>query len=729
MSASPARDRWTAPSRLGTLTLRPEQRACAHRVVAAIAEFGGALLADAPGTGKTVVALAVAADAPEPPTLVVAPAVLRDHWHRLAKRADVRIAFTTFEALSRGATPAHAAFMIVDEAHHARTPTTARYRALADLCRAARVLLLTATPVVNGARDRDALLALFLGSQAATLGADRLARCIIRQQVRQAASAGRPPMRRLPTLAGAGGVNGVADALRTLPPPFPASDGLDATALVRLTLAMAWRSSLAALDAALRRRLQRGGALREALMAGHWPDRRTLRQWIVGDDATQLPLPGFFVSADVPTTVAVPTLDRHLDAVRHLREMIRPCVEVDTATRADALRTLAARHPARRIAVLARHADTVHALHRALRTEPGVIAVTGARVRAAAGRWSRAEVLEALGPRARPLRADDPRAIRILLATDLLAEGIELQGVSILVHADRTWTPARHEQREGRIARIGALEPTVLVTAFRAPRGASELLGLGARLETKHRARRDAVRDAERLAALAARLERVTAMPLALVTTDVSIRVVAELSLGAHRHHVAGIRRDGRWRFSRAPHALLRAAAGRPVHMTPACRAAVRAALVRWLRRECTMAWLMPARERTADAPPTGRDAFATPLRLARRRIAEHVVRLPLANRGTAATDLEAVLARIAATRNAGTERQLIRLLRDTRTPGAFAAAIRRVDAERHGVTGPGDAASTRLVRLYAFSAARTIPRQARPHVRPSASPGSAGPR
>jgi superfamily II DNA/RNA helicase len=126
-----------------------------------------------------------------------------------------------------------------------------------------------------------------------------------------------------------------------------------------------------------------------------------------------------------------------------------------------------------------------------------VVAITGERVSAAHGKWSRAELLHALGPRAGPLRDDDPRAIRILLATDLLAEGVELQGVRILVHADRTWTPARHEQREGRIARIGAAGAEVLVTRMLAPLGAVPLLRLSARLARKQRARVAAVESAE----------------------------------------------------------------------------------------------------------------------------------------------------------------------------------------------------------------------------------------
>jgi superfamily II DNA or RNA helicase len=45
---------------------------------------------------------------------------------------------------------------------------------------------------------------------------------------------------------------------------------------------------------------------------------------------------------------------------------------------------------------------------------------------------------------------------RILVATDCLSEGINLQGLfTAVVHYDLSWNPTRHEQREGRVDRFG----------------------------------------------------------------------------------------------------------------------------------------------------------------------------------------------------------------------------------------------------------------------------------
>ena len=51
---------------------------------------------------------------------------------------------------------------------------------------------------------------------------------------------------------------------------------------------------------------------------------------------------------------------------------------------------------------------------------------------------------------------------RILVATDCLSEGINLQGwFDAVIHYDLSWNPTRHQQREGRIDRFGQKSATV----------------------------------------------------------------------------------------------------------------------------------------------------------------------------------------------------------------------------------------------------------------------------
>jgi superfamily II DNA or RNA helicase len=659
-------------ARVGRFRLRPEQREALAAVERALERHGGALLADPPGTGKTVIALALASRT-RPPALVAAPAALRAQWIRAAAAAGVEIRFASFESLGRGAEVAGAPLLIVDEAHHARTPGTRRYARLAEICTGARVLLLSATPVVNRDADRDALLALFLGARATALDARTLADVVVR---RLGADDPRPPLRRLAPLRAAAEVRGLGHAISSLPPPLPAADGLAATALVRITLAMAWRSSLAALDATLRRREQRGRALADRLAAGNWPRRATLHLWVHGDDATQLPLPFDLDDAAAAPATALETVRRHLRAVHDLRLRIAPHITADARSRADALSSLVASHPTRRVVCFAQHAATIVTLWRALRQQPGVVAVTGERVRAAAGRWTRDELLRALGPGARALSMRDPRAIRLLLATDLLAEGVELQGVGIVVHGDAAWTPARLEQREGRAARAGAIAADVLVTHFRPPRGARTLLRLASRLAQKRAARTTALADAsaeERCARLLSAWSTPSTPPPTPVSASVRGPQRRLLALVAHGSSprgtlVAGRWLCGRWRLSDRPAVIARCVAaglGPNCATDPATERGARAAIAGWAARE---------RARAELGGAVGADAALW--RQLRRRVSRAVDRLSFPERAQRASAWEAALRTIASEPGVGASRRIAALDRAVADDRAFADAL-----------------------------------------------------
>src|SRR4051812_3804653 len=136
---------------LGSLTLRPHQITAVERLLAIIGRFRGALLADAVGLGKTYVALAIAKEHARP--LLICPAALRPMWERAMVASGVRFPIVGVESLARGSIALEPDIVIVDEAHHLRTPTTKRYQALASIAEQCHVLLLSATPLHNSRRD------------------------------------------------------------------------------------------------------------------------------------------------------------------------------------------------------------------------------------------------------------------------------------------------------------------------------------------------------------------------------------------------------------------------------------------------------------------------------------------------------------------------------------------------------------------------------------------------
>jgi superfamily II DNA or RNA helicase len=469
---------------LGAIRLEPHQCQALDRVHAAIDEHGGALLADDVGLGKTYVALAVAATAHKP--LVVAPASLRAMWVDASARTSVALTFWSYEALSRGPAPFSGHDLVVlDEAHHARTPTTARYRQLAQLTAGARVLMLSATPVHNSPRDLRALLALYAGARAWTADETELASHIIRRERVDVSSSALPavtPPQRIVLPDD----DALLDALVALPPPVPTSDGGDGGALLSFTLARLWCSSHAALRAALRRRLQRARALEDSLACGRYPTASELRAWTIGDDAAQLAFPELLGDvAPGGVTELASAVREHATALERLLRRL-PHESTLDRVRAARLLDLRDRHAGEKIVAFSQFSDTASMYYRSLRSAGHVCQLDGRGAQVAGGRLSRREALARFAPRATGSR-EPPTAHRIdvLIATDLLSEGVNLQDASVVVHLDLPWTPARLEQRVGRSRRLGARHALTTVYVMSPPATSETLLRQEQRLHAK----------------------------------------------------------------------------------------------------------------------------------------------------------------------------------------------------------------------------------------------------
>jgi len=477
----------SVPDRLGEITLRAHQTRAAARVLSIIAAHGGAMLAEPVGVGKTYTALAVAARLGGA-VLVVAPASLRWMWQDAAQRCRLAITTTSHEALSRGARPdVNPDVIIVDEAHRVRSPATRRYALVADLCRNARVLLLTATPVQNTRDDLAAQLALFLGRVAWEMSDEGLAELVVRDSGSVLGARPRldgPHRLRLAT------DDDCLDLLLSLPPPVAAKNESIVAALLAYGLLHQWTSSRASLVAALTRRRSRGFALSASLEAGRRPTRAELSAWTHGGDALQLAFPQI-VAADVlddasDTQAMLVALDRHGAAIDALLGHLKRTPDPDTE-RARLLSDIRRRHPGARIIAFCQYAETVRVLRAKLAREGGVAALTASGARVSGGRVSRDVVLAqftATPGGVSPAVADSER-IDLLITTDLLSEGLNLQEASVIVHLDLPWNPARLDQRVGRALRLGSRHESVTVYSIAPPAPAERLLRIESRLRDK----------------------------------------------------------------------------------------------------------------------------------------------------------------------------------------------------------------------------------------------------
>ena len=467
---------------LGSIILRPDQVETARRVRALLRRDGGCLLADDVGTGKTFVSLAVIREWKLP--LVVAPASLRTTWEQAMRRASLPCRITSHESLSRGRLPGEGFdVIVVDESHRFRA-TSRRHAELSRLTAHAPVLLLSATPLQNRVSELAAQLALFLGEVAHRLDPPELTRWIVRSATRTVLELPRvaPPE----WLALDADDGEVLRAILALPPPPRAADAGDGGALLLMSLIRAWASSQASLVATIRRRQRTLGAIEQCHQEGRIPTRSELRSWTGGGDV-QLGLVPLLAASPLERATAhemAGAIAFERAGLTRLLAVIERGGNPDVA-RVTAMRALRTQHAGESILAFSESASTVRAYFAALRADAGVGMLAANEARIATGRIARDQLLARFAPDAQ--RSAVPathQRVTLLLSTDLLSEGVNLQDASVVVHLDLPWNPARLTQRLGRVRRPGGSRE-VSSYLMSPPAHASLLLRVEARLRAK----------------------------------------------------------------------------------------------------------------------------------------------------------------------------------------------------------------------------------------------------
>ncbi|MBX7215086.1 MAG: NgoFVII family restriction endonuclease [Thermoflexales bacterium] len=157
----------------------------------------------------------------------------------------------------------------------------------------------------------------------------------------------------------------------------------------------------------------------------------------------------------------------------------------DDDRKLDALARLVQRkHPGQKILVFSQFADTVDYLAAQLdaRGIAGVEGVTGDNADPTAAAWRFSPVSS--GRREHVKAADETR---VLIATDVLSEGQNLQDAHIVVNYDLPWAIIRLIQRAGRVDRIGQQAAQIDCYTFLPAEGVERLIRLRERLMNRLR--------------------------------------------------------------------------------------------------------------------------------------------------------------------------------------------------------------------------------------------------
>ena len=143
----------------------------------------------------------------------------------------------------------------------------------------------------------------------------------------------------------------------------------------------------------------------------------------------------------------------------------------------------------RKALVFTAFADTARYLYdNVIAADPGVRAalVTGAGAAAnAAGPADFAGVLARFAPRAQEAKDGGGEEIDVLIATDCLSEGQNLQDCDLAVNYDIHWNPVRLMQRFGRIDRLGGRSARVRMANFWPTQDLDRYLDLKTRVEAR----------------------------------------------------------------------------------------------------------------------------------------------------------------------------------------------------------------------------------------------------
>lgn len=147
-----------------------------------------------------------------------------------------------------------------------------------------------------------------------------------------------------------------------------------------------------------------------------------------------------------------------------------------------------------KVIVFTQYSDTARYLYDELGKKTADLAVIDSRTK------NKLQILRRFSPRSnRHEIRDGENEIRVVIATDVFSEGLNLQDAACIINYDLHWNPVRLIQRVGRIDRIGSTHDTIHIYNFFPETELDKGLGLKERLARRIQEIHDTIGEDERI--------------------------------------------------------------------------------------------------------------------------------------------------------------------------------------------------------------------------------------
>ncbi|HZH58648.1 MAG TPA: helicase-related protein [Metabacillus sp.] len=482
-----------------------------RKAIQILENYKGVIIADSVGLGKTYVARGLLRYflLQEMKMLIICPASLKAMWEQQASELGIAIELLTQESIGRDGIPIskteHVDTIIIDEAHNFRNESANKHKELLKVTMDKNIVQLTATPVNNSIYDLYNILTLFLKDDdfknkfgIAKLRdifnnyeekKDEVSNILNEVMIRRSRTFIRKkygnkekklyvndkeikfPARHLKKISysiadlyGENIFNHIAEIIENLHLPIISEESISEgqqyynKALVKTLLLKRFESSVEAFRNSINKQIRYCDLLLASISQGYLITKKEVMEDLdsdsfdITDNVKKINLDDF--QGDIPVLLKQLETDKeNLSNIIDLIKDIDDEKDVKLQTLINHIRLSQSKKKKQKMLIFTQFKDTARYVYKHLLDNNfGIINEIDSKN----NQNNRKEkVVAQFAPVANPefFNPNKPE-IDILVSTDILSEGQNLQDCNIIINYDLTWNPVRIIQREGRIDRI-----------------------------------------------------------------------------------------------------------------------------------------------------------------------------------------------------------------------------------------------------------------------------------